>query len=166
MSLTRYVTSLAEVRSILGVSSDEIEDGDIDTVVYRFQLEESLRALDSTIISTYETVCAIDLGDRTAVQRRFHDAVRTYSTFHVASSLLTGLPNSAPKTITDEKSMVQRQAGALYDTVRVSVRKALGTAETSLLDAIVGLTGAAVTEFSPFLGVQVSTPTSDPVTGT
>lgn len=107
-SLTDF-TDYATIRGVLGVAATELTDTDLALPIYFHEVVEAFAAVNSTVVTMYETVKAIDAGTRTAQQTRYYNIVQVYSAYLVASVLVSGaLEMFAPKEITDGKAKTVR----------------------------------------------------------
>jgi hypothetical protein len=175
MSLLSYVASYGEVRVLLGVSEDELDDTMLSYTVFRRSLEEGLNEIDEaltkatgTLIAQFKTVSAIANASRTAAQQRFFDNVQVYASYHVASDLADSLPQFSPKTISDGKAMVQRHADSPYkiviDGVRIGKARALARLKRAYATQLGDTPVSSVV--TPIAALYISSPDADPVTGT
>lgn len=175
MALLDYVASYDDIRALLGVSDDEIDNATLGLILFARSLDEGFNDLDDslgqpagTLASYYSGIASVAEASRTAAQKRFFANVQTYAAFHVAGDLVDTLPQFSPKTISDGKAMVQRHADGPYkitiDGVRLGKARALSRLsrafQTILGQATTGGTGSVI------VGLVISSPTSDPVTGT
>lgn len=162
MALEPY-TSADQVRSVLGVSTDELSDLTLGLPIYSQHLAYVLDSVNSSVRTTFLTIEGIDVGSRSAAQVKYYDAVCLYSTYCSALQVGQGLYLAAPKSISDGKAVMSRFSEApfkqLLDGLQASVNKYLDY----LNDAISELAGgSATTTITPnFFGVAGMT---DPVT--
>lgn len=163
MALLTY-TTYDDIRAALGVSSDEIEDATLSLSLYELNLTSEFEDIDLTLEETYATVAA--LSSRTAVQDRFLQATRLFSTYAVAYQAATSLPLFSPKDISDGKATVSRYADSPYKEVIKRLEQLYGRykarLEAAFSDATAGDAPSIVSR--PYFNVAV--PDSDPVTGT
>jgi hypothetical protein len=164
-SILTYIESYADVRALLGVSSDELEDEVISVSVFVRVLEQDLKALDFGLHSTYLEAAVKLPQSRSAAEVGLFEAVQTYATFHVAEQLCTSLPQFSPKTISDGKAFAQRHADAPYKVTMDGVAKGKALALENLKRIYGDLYGSSYAARVAFSGMRISTPTSDPVTG-
>lgn len=165
MRLPSYVPSLSDIRALLGVSVDELEDETICLLVYERNLEESLIDIDEDIIDDYQAVVATATASRTKEQRRFFNAFQTYATYHVADDLTGALPQFSPKVIGDSKAQMQRHANDPYLLTTEAVKRGLALASARLKSAYAVLNGGSAAERTTVPVIVASTPSADPVTG-
>jgi hypothetical protein len=175
MSLLTYVASYEEVRALLGVEDEELPDARISLRVFLRSLEEGLNEIDisvskasGTLRTEFLEVSQIANETRTAEERRLFDNVQAYCAYHVACDIAGALPQFSPKTITDGKAMVQRHADSPYKMVLAALEsgksKALSRLVRAYSDYLVETLTPSTSE--PISYFVVSTPDSDPVTGT
>lgn len=160
-----YIPTFADVRALLGVSSDELEDDDIDVRVFVRMLELDLRALSASLMSEYITIQSKSRSMRSTTEQQLFEAVQTYATFHVADQLCSSLPQFSPKTISDGKAFAQRHADSPYKVTIDGVARGKLLATESLKAALGEFLGSIYGGRAVFTGMRVSTPTADPVTG-
>jgi len=167
ITLSAYIPDYSEVRALLGVSEDELEDKTIGLRVFLRSLEETLNEISENLIDQFIAVIAIAAVDRSSAQARFHNAVQTFATYHVAADLSESLAQFSPKTISDGKAMVQRHADSPYKVTIDGILRGRTLALNRLKSAfIIVQGGTSGTTIPVFSGLAVSTPTADPVTGT
>lgn len=163
MALTDY-TTYDEVRAALGVSDDEIEDATLALEMYSDSLILELEDIDLGVTGLFATVKALSEASRTDSQSRFFRYTRLFSTYAVGRQLASSLPLFGPKDQTADKTTVSRFADSPFRDVIKEVRaeyeryrKGLVTAYAAAMSST-----ATITDFNFF---QVSSPSTDPVTG-
>ncbi len=163
MAITDY-TSYAEIRGVLGVSDDELEDTTLSLDVFADNLVMELEGISTSLPDEYATVSDILEDDRTAVQQRFYRLTRLFSTYAVGKQLGSSLPMFGPKDITDGKASISRFADSPYRTVQKEIRDKYDDLRAKLAEAYATLSysTATVTRRVMMAGVSLST---DPVTG-
>ena len=139
MLITDY-TTYADVRAILGVSTDDLEDATLALSIYVNLLESDLESIDSTLPGTHVTIKAV-VGP-TAAQSRFLRAAAVFATFSVGKQLTASLPLFAAKKVTDSKAGVERFAEPYRETIE-AVKAQYDTARKSLVEALAGVGTAA-----------------------
>lgn len=107
MTLTDF-TTYDEIRAVLGVSDEEIENVTLALPIYATELEFVLSDISEDVITEYTTIAAIAEGSRTAVQQRYYNVVRLFSSYVIAKSLLTSLPMFGFKSVGDGKADTER----------------------------------------------------------
>ena len=162
--LTEF-TTFDEIRAVLGVSDEELEDATLLLPLYEKALKLDLETVGAGLVAQFRTVSAVAYGSRTADQQTFFDLVRLFSAYAVAMPLLTSLPYFAEFRIQDGWAQKERIADP-FDKTREGViagftafRLKLSAAYT----AIVG--GTAVSRVTRTLAVGTGL-TLDPVTNT
>lgn len=161
--LTDY-TTYDDVRSALGVSSDELANETLDLETWDNHLQFELEDINASLPDTYATISATSSASRTAAQAKLYRATRLFSTLALANTLAASLPMFGPKDISDGKASVSRFADAPYKAVVSSVKMQYEKARDRLKDAWAELNASsAAASTRPYLGV--SSPTTDPVTG-
>lgn len=164
MVLTDY-TTYDEVRAVLGVTDEELEDATLDLDVYSHNLLAELEDVSLDLPAAYTTASALDEASRSPAQQRFFSATRLFSVYAVAVQLAGSLPLFSPKTITDGKAGYARYADSPYKQTIEECKAQYLRARTRLISAFQTLEDGAATNVGlrPFL--SVSSPSSDPVTG-
>lgn len=161
MLITTY-TTYNDVRAMLGVNDEELEDGTLALESFSTGLQLDLEDIDQTLPATY---AALPPTGRTATQERFYLTTRLFATYSVAMQLSTSLPLFSPKNVTDGKAAVGRYADSPYKDVIKKIQADYDRYRARLEKAFAALSSASYTLTPPTLMV-VASPTSDPVTGT
>jgi hypothetical protein len=160
--MIRTYTTYDEIRAVLGVSDEDIEDATLELAIYDHYLTMELEEVNIDLPETFATTNA--LTTPTAVQSRFLQATAMFAAFAVAKQLTSSLPLFAAKQVTDSKAGITRSDNPYKDTI-----KSIGIEYTRVrnrliqsLDALGSTTAAPVTR--KFFGIV--SPSSDPITGT
>ncbi len=158
-------TSPDDIRAVLGVSDEELEDATISLPVYALTLEAELRDIGPSLPADLEVVRDKDSGLRTDDETWMLKAAQLFITFSIARQLTTGLPLFSPKEITDSKASVVRFASNPYADTIAMVRDqfAVNQARLSTAYKVVKTASASVASLPSYL--LVVTPAVDPVTG-
>ena len=154
-------TTYDEIRAILGVSSDDLEDATLDLQIYDNYLTMELEDVNINIPDAFST--AYTAPSPTAAQLRFLQATSMFAAFAIARQLTTSLPLFAAKQETDSKASGTRFDNAYKDTI-ASVQKEYGRMRNRLIqcyDAVASTETTKVTR--TFFGIVK--PSSDPITG-
>lgn len=101
-------TSADEIRAVLGVSPEELEDDTVELPLYFKQLQFDLSDVASGLEASYLAVHALPIASRTSVQQKLLDVTSVYSSYAISRLLLTSLSAFAPKQITDGKAATTR----------------------------------------------------------
>lgn len=161
MAMDEYIT-YAEVRSILGVESEELEDSVLALDLYSSSLLAEIEDVGTGIPAQFVIVAAIEPASRTDAQRRFYDATRNFAAYSVANQLSTSLPMFGPKEISDSKALVSRFTDSPFRDTISNVAKQLSVWRTRLSNAYTDLQSTvSVVPTRTFM--VVSSPTTDPV---
>lgn len=120
-NLTDFAT-YDEIRAVLGVSDEELEDGTLALPMYLKLLQMEFEDLDVDLESKYFSVKA--LADPTAKEQKLLDVVSVFSAYAIAFHLLTSLPLFAPKQITDGRASTDRITDP-FEGVREGVNSTL-----------------------------------------
>jgi hypothetical protein len=107
MNLTDY-TSYDEIRAVLGVSDEEIENATLALPMYASELEMTLSDISEDVLTTYTTIAAIAENARSVLQQRYYNVVRLFSSYAVGKSLLTSMPMFGFKQVGDGKAETER----------------------------------------------------------
>lgn len=142
--LTEY-TSYNAVRAVLGVSSDEIDDGVLELPMYEVLLSEDVLELQTNMLADYTTAKLLV----TPESKRFVRLFQTYASYQVAYTLLGSVPLFAPKDINDSKTAISRVADP-FKNLEASIGNTLGYIRGRLLSAYLA--------YSPTTSVQVAVP--------
>ena len=129
MNLTT-VSSYAEVRAILGVSEEEIEDAELAIPAWSTEVMFRVLDLSSVAESTYTTIAAKLEADRTEIEQRFYLVFRLFCSYLFAEVLFSTLPMFAYKQTTDGKAEVTRFES--LDTVERGIAAGVNTARLRL----------------------------------
>jgi len=113
-------TTFDDIRAVLGVSSDEIEDATFSLDVYTLNLTSELEDISANLVTDYTTVA--EAASRSAVEERFYQATRLFAVYAVAYQATGSLPLFSPKDISDGKATVSRYADSPYKVVIEKVR--------------------------------------------
>lgn len=160
MSILDY-TTYDDIRAVLGVSTDELEDTTLDLEIYDSGLVLDLEDVDLGLSDAYLALPAT----RTATQDRFHRTVRMFAAYSVARQLTASLPMFGPKDISDGKATVTRFADSPYKETIKRVQAEFDRCRTRLEKAYAGLSSGAYTLTIPTF-LSVASPSTDPVTNT
>jgi hypothetical protein len=155
-------TTPDEVRAVLGVTPEELEDKTLAIPLYLRQLQFDLSDISDTLEADYLTVAA--LASRTTLQQRLYDVMQAYAPYFVAKELLTSLAVFSPRVITDGRATAERVTDPFQD-VRDGVDAGLVALRQRLRDAALalgGVTKAFTSTFSYSVSAGLAT---DPVTG-
>ena len=161
MAITDY-TTYEDIRAVLGVSADEIEDATLSLAVYELSLSSEFEDISANLKTDYATVSG--LTSRTAVQERLFQSTRLFSTYAVAYQASGSLPLFSPKDISDGKATVSRYADSPYkaviEQIRTQYEKFKGKLEKAYAEY--GSSSAPVLVIRPFF--NTASGAYDPVT--
>lgn len=105
--LTEY-TTYEEVRAVLGVADEELEDAVLAQPLFERQLILDLEDVNSDVPNQFKIISAILFASRTTAQKRFFDLVQLYSAYTVGKQLLTSLPYFAELRLQDGRAHKER----------------------------------------------------------
>lgn len=129
MAVTDYTTSDL-VRSVLGVSADELENTTIETTVYGTRLDEAAYTLAPGLPADFATIGAVP--SPTPTQTRFLNLVEAWATYQMAYFLLTSVAMFAPKEIEASRDRFARVDDP-YSFLRSSIPASLALISKQLL---------------------------------
>lgn len=162
-ALTDY-TSYEEVRAVLGVAIDEIDDATLGLGVYSLNLLAELEEIADALPEDFAVVDQLDGAARTENQRKFWNASRLFAPYAVGKQLATSLPLFSPKSITDGKSGFTRFSDSPFKTGIESCLKQYSANRQRLVEAYAAFKNTSSTlSARPYL--TISSPTTNPVTG-
>ena len=159
MTLTDF-TSYADIRAVLGVAPEEIEDTTLALPIYFKELQFLLGDIEPTLEATYGTL--LGQPSRTPQEQKVVDVLQVFSAYAVAKNLLTSLPLFSPQRVQDGRAEHQRFNDPFED-----LRDGVDSSYLSLLARLkaaleaINLSPAASTTRAYF---ATSALTTDPVT--
>lgn len=103
-----------EVRAVLGVSTTELSDAQLDLPLYPIVVEQALEDIHASLQEDYELVKA--LPSPSTQQHKLLDAVKMYALYSLANHLTVSLPMFSVKSLTDGRAEFQRQTDVWKDT--------------------------------------------------
>ena len=80
--LTEY-TTYEEIRAVLGVADEELEDAVLAQPLFERQLILDLDDINTGLVDQFKTISAIDYATRSTAQKRFFDLVQLYSAYAI-----------------------------------------------------------------------------------
>lgn len=164
MALIDYI-SFDDVRAALGVSLDEISDTTLSLDLYDFNLVSELESVSLTLIADYAVQKESAPDTWSAIQKRFHQAVRMFSAYAVAKQATVSLPMFSPKEQTDGKASLVRFSQDPYKATIAAVLAQYEQTKARLEAAYGAVTsvGTPATIKRPYF--VVASPSYDPVLG-
>ncbi len=161
MTILLNYTSYDEIRAVLGVSDEEIEDVTLALPIYAQKLGFELEDISATLETTYET--ARTAPTPTTAQTKLLNSVQVFSAYALAKHLLGSASLFAPRRIGDGRAETERVTDP-FETLRDDVESAYLSLKQRVSAALVGLgeqVGAATSRvYSASAGLPV-----DNVTG-
>ena len=153
MPITNYAT-YDEIRAVLGVSDEELEDATLALPMYEKLLNMELLDISEDLPTLYASITANPAA--TAQEKKLLDVVSVFSAFAISKHLLTSLPLFAPKRITDGRAEtdrvtdpfedVRQGVNSMYSTLKTRIQKLLellgtatATAATRIYATVAGL---------------------------
>lgn len=162
MALTDY-TTYDEVRAVLGVAEEELEDEVLALPLYATELEESIYALAPGLPAAYVAIKAEPLP--TPDQARFLRLMSVWASYTVGVHLLGALSMFAPKTIESDKDKQERVQDP-YLWLRGQLPAAAGTYASRILALyLILFPGAPVPIATAQINVVNAGLATDPITG-
>ena len=156
MPITDYAT-YDEIRAVLGVSDEELEDATLDLPMYEKLLDMELLDISEDLPTLYASITANPAA--TAQEKKLLDVVSVFSAFAISKHLLTSLPLFAPKRITDGRAETDRVTDPFED-VRQGVNSMYSTLKTriqKLLELLGTATAVAATRiYATVAGLAVN----------
>lgn len=161
--ITNY-TTYAEIRSLLGVSDEEVPDEELALPIWSLLLDDKLNDLSESVATNFITLKAIPEVDRTAPQKKFLTAASLYSAYAVAQELLTALPMFSFKQVTDGRA--EQERFDRWDDLKLGVQKGFSAMRLKLRLALAAVDSSYSTPLPVTSTFIVTTGLStDPVTG-
>lgn len=157
--ITTY-TTYDDIRAVLGVSDDELEDDTLSLEVYDNALTVELEDIDLDLPATYAALPTT----LTAAQQRFQTATRLFATYSVAKQLSSALPLFGPKDISDGKATVSRFSDSPYKEVIKRIEAEYEKSRTRLEKAYATANSSSYSLTIPTF-LSVASPNEDPITG-
>jgi hypothetical protein len=156
MLITDY-TSYEDIRTTVGLSSDELPDALLDYEIYANVLQLSLRKVSlpstspgtGTLDAQFIVIADKDETARTVLEQELYNLTRIFSTYTVALEVAVSLGTRTPKTESDGKRTISRFSpeATFQDTV-AAIRKVIGDVRLKLENI-----GATDTTVLPLLSV-------------
>ncbi|OFV49702.1 MULTISPECIES: hypothetical protein [Oligella] len=161
--LTDYTTH-EDIRAVLGVEEDEINNSTIELDVFITGLESDLHELNPTLDSTFKVIKSKQPEDVTPLERRVVNLTKAFATYSVAKQLANALPMFAPRIISDGKSSLTRFSGEPFKEVIEGIDSQYKLARSRLLAVLDELQSESKIISTRSI-LFVSSPSYDPVTG-
>lgn len=118
--ITDY-TPYADIRSILGVSDEEVSDTELALPIWSLLLDDKFSDISDSVATNFEAISLIDVASRTTAQTKFMSTASMYAAYAVAQELLVSLPMMGFKRVTDGKA--EQERFDRWDDVRMGVEK-------------------------------------------
>lgn len=163
--ITDY-TSYDEVRAVLGVDDDELDDTKLALGAYSSDLNFELNSFGTGFVTYLDAKLAEDYETLTEKEQLFVDSAKLFATYSVASNLSVNLPMFALKEQSDSKAS-QVRFNDSFKGVLANVSGRLEAYRNRLRDLFDELNPGVIVVTPATLGIifTSSTPTADPVTG-
>jgi len=151
-------TDFESIRSLLGVSTDELSDETLIAPVYENQLKVKLNTLNATLLEDYLTT--VSQPTPTVLDSSFLAATQLFCSYSVAMHLAQSLPMFAPKTLTDGKAAFSRFSEA-YKELQKGLGAGLTEAAKGAKIAYAAWKGETYVSPAPVYGVLWVSPPYD-----
>ena len=155
-------TTCDEVRAVLGVSAEELDDDVIGLPLYDRLLRQHFREVGT---SAYATILSLtSSASLTEAEESLIDLAGVFATYALACELAKSMPNFSPRLISDGKANINRHDQA-FRLVIAAVKNSLEDCRRKLSEAFTAYQGAAaspVLTYGGFVSVGLA---SDPVVG-
>ena len=125
--------SYDEIRAVLGVSDEELEDGTLALPMYLKLLQMEFGDMEPTLEVQY--LAAKSSASPTAEEQKLVDVVSVFSAYAISKHLLTSLPLFAPKRITDGRAETDRVTDP-FEGVREGVNSTYQSLKARVLIAL------------------------------
>ena len=143
MSLDLF-TSYPEVRAVLGVSDEELEDITLALPMYSLKLQMELEEVYVGLYDLYITTR--DLPVVSPAEQKLLNVVQVFSAYAVSKSLLASSTLFAPQKITDGRAGMERFDAT--ENLRDEIEQTLVALKARIL-AVLGVLGLVVPVTSP-----------------
>ena len=130
-------TSPTEVRAVLGVSDEELEDSTLELVLYWQNLQLELESVHPLLESMYTSIYQATASTRTIAQQKLVNIVQVFSAYATSKSLLGSSTLFAPKKITDGRAAVERFDH--WDILKDEIEQTLQALRARLIAALTAL---------------------------
>ena len=125
--------SYDEIRAVLGVSDEELEDGTLALPMYLKLLQLDFGDIAGTLEAQY--LAAKASITPSAAEQKLVDVVSVFSAYAISKHLLTSLPLFAPKRITDGRAETDRITDP-FEGVREGVNSTYQSLKARVLIAL------------------------------
>jgi len=147
MPLTTY-TSYADVRAVLGVSDDDIDDDTLALPTYDDMLRMEMDSLNVGLHPKFLEVALVQPTALTDAQSMFLRYFRLFCTYATARALASALPMFGPKSISDGKASMARFSDNPYKTTVAKVEADFARMSSLLASSYAALESTSTTVFS------------------
>lgn len=164
ITLIDYIT-YAEVRTTVGLSTDELPDSILELPIYASALELELDSINLTsdppgpgpLKTRYLQI--ENLSTMTAAEQKLYNLTRMFCAYSVAAEVATSLSMRSPKIISDSKvSLTRFSPEATFRDVIENLKSRL----KSLKDSIESINSSSSANYTFIYAVK---PSYDPITG-
>lgn len=127
-----YYTSYDQVRAILSVTDEELEDHTLALPVFEYNLHQQFVDAGEGLHEKYLALMAANSTSWTANERRYVNIAQVFATYGVAVQLLDSLPLLAVQSEQDARAQYQRFEKP-FERVDAAVRSAFQVAKANLV---------------------------------
>jgi len=163
VSILTY-TEYIDIRTVLGVTEEELTDESLSAAVLSHTLNDEFKQINVTL--QVDLDAAIAASPRTTEEQELVDAGSAFATYAVALQCLDSLPMLAPKARQEGKSSFTRFSDSPYKFTAEQLKAAYLRSRSRLLSAHYAYTNTESPPVSALPLCGISSPSSDPVTGT
>jgi len=136
MTILLNYTSYDEIRAVLGVSDEELEDVTLALPIYAQKLGFELEDISSTLESVYEAAKTAPVP--TTAQTKLLNSVQVFSAYAIAKHLLGSASLFAPRRVGDGRAETERVTDP-FETLRDDVEAGYLSLKQRVSSALVGL---------------------------
>ena len=129
-------TSYDEIRAVLGVSDEELEDTTLALPIYAQKLGFELEDISVNLETVYETARAA--ATPSTLQTKLLNAVQVFAAYAIAKHLLGSASLFAPRRVGDGRAETERVTDP-FETLRDDVEAAYLSLKQRVSAALVGL---------------------------
>ena len=140
MQITDYMT-YQEVRTVCGLSSDELSDTELAAPIYVNSLSLAMASVElpdeepgpGPLKTRFDAIKLIEEASRTAAQQKLYDLARIYFVYAVARETCMSLAAKMPKSVSDGKVSITRfSPESVYRDVVQALSDRLNSLKTSI----------------------------------
>lgn len=161
--ITDYTTH-EDVRAVLGVEADELENETLELHVYASGLESDLYEINPQLQTIFKDIGLKPVDTKTDKELRVESLTKAFATYSLAKQVSTSLPMFAPRSLADGKASLTRFSGEPYADVIDNINAQYKITRSRLQAALDDLLTFTRTRSAAAIFFAVK-PDYDPVTG-